>query len=77
MSLEKRKHRARLFVAVGSSVVGRVVSLSVRPVRGTHCSKRKALKRTLPCSLNARASDGDIKKEADWLREGSIGSGEP
>lgn len=73
--LRKRKNGARLFVAVGGSVIGRVIRLSVRTVRGTYCSKRRDLKRTLPCSLNARASDGDIKKRADELREGSIASG--
>lgn len=43
---------------------------------GTHWSNWDALKRTLPCSLNARGSDGDIKKET-VEREGTDCSREP
>ena len=43
---------------------------------GTHWSNWDALKRTLPCSLNARASDGDIKKRRSRER-GLITAGNP
>jgi len=48
--------------------------------RRVYHSNRKDLKWTLPCSLNARGRDGDIKKEGQMtfgLERGSIAAGEP
>lgn len=64
MGFEKKKNEGSPF-RTGRRLFRRLIHLDWPGVklRRAHCLNCKDLKRTLPCSLNARAWDGDIEKE--------------